>query len=267
MSDITPGFRRPPPKTLGPQKFRPANRPGHHNGLLASAAGLNCSQHTPHGGRSRSGTDGGHAQFRRTAAPQDQLFRSTATPPHSIEKLFATPPFSRSGQCVERARLLKPGGEAPSSSRRPSISSSSVFALAAGVASRSSCYRSRARSHLKAWDRAEARRAGSEGAHGRAPALVVRGNKSLARETQHSPTPGQAATTPQLPAPSWGWGTTERPKVARTELSSPAPAYRRSFRPMAYAALLSSSRGPTATGTRSSPKTAAISRWPPSASM
>jgi hypothetical protein len=48
---------------------------------------------------------------------------------------------------------------------------------------------------------------------------------------------------------------------------SPPVAYRWSSRPVTYAALLSSSRGPTATGTWSSPKTAAISRWPPSASM
>jgi len=68
-------------------------------------------------------------------------------------------------------------------------------------------------------------------------------------------------------AEAWGWETTERPKPPGNELSSQAPAYRRSSRPMTYAALLSSSRGPTVTGTRSSPNTAAISRWPPSASM
>ena len=53
-------------------------------------------------------------------------------------------------------------------------------------------------------------------------------SKSPARETHHSPMPrGQAATTPQPPCRrhrrrGWGWGTTERPKPARNELSTTA---------------------------------------------
>ena len=115
--------------------------------------------------------------------------------------LFTTPSCGRAGPGCREIRTLKGGGAAPGSSRRrPPISSLSMDGRSRGFP----WARSRHGTRLSLGPRRGGAPSGMARAHGPPPSRVVRGKKSLARETQHSPPRGQAATTPQPPAPRMG---------------------------------------------------------------